>query len=190
MSIRRLNLAARQPGLAVSLLCVAAAWALASFPGQACAQTGGLSFANGKAAFAPPPGFRTLTAEQRRQMLPTADARVAVIGDIATGSTIAYALIDINLTKAQLDMFRKYMTETHTKATPALKWRVNKLDAVGGRDGIRMEFIDEQQGHHVSVFGHFDDHHAVMVTYNIAAKEWARLEPAIRESISSLRITP
>ena len=89
-----------------------------------------------------------------------------------------------------MDMFRRYLTEHFTKSNPAIKWVVNKLDTVGGRDGIRMEFSDDSQMHHISLVGHLDDDHAVMLSYNTPLKELATLEPALRSSIASLRITP
>jgi hypothetical protein len=191
MLVRHLRSITRMPpvvNLCASALVVCAI--AASFAVAAHAQTGKLTFGGGKAAFVPPPGFKTLTAAQVKQFAPTADPRAQVIGDPTRSSTIAYLLIDIKLTRAQMDMFRKYMTETFTNANPAIKWVVNKLDTVGGRDGIRMEFTDDRQMHHISLTGYVDDEHAVMITYNTPVKELATLEPALRASIDSLRITP
>lgn len=178
-------------GLVASLSGLVAACVLAaSFSSDAAAQAGRLTFANGKAAFVPPPGFKTLTADQQKQLLPTADDRMTVIGDVARGSTISYAFVDVKLTRAQMDRFRLYMTEHYTNTNPALKWVVNKLDKVGGRDGYRMEFSDDREMYHVTVLGHVDDDHAVMMGYNVPIKEWPKLEPAIRASVATLQITP
>ena len=185
------QLRARPIGFVASVLAFVTGGVLAtSFSFDAAAQTGQLSFGNGKAVFVPPAGFKTLTAEQRKQLLPTAQGPVTVIGDVARGSTIGYGVIEVKLPRAQLEMFRKYMTETYTSGGLQLKWVVNKLDMVGGRDGIRMEFTDDRQMHHISLTGYVDDEHAVMITYNTPMKELATLEPALRASIASLRITP
>src|SRR5262245_39144014 len=109
-------------------------WALAStFAIALHAQNRTLTVGAGKATFTPPPGCGALTAEQVKQLLPTADPRGQVIGDPTRGSTIAYVVTEIKLTRAQMDAFRRYLTETYTNGNPALKWIVNKLDTVGGR---------------------------------------------------------
>jgi hypothetical protein len=153
------------------------------------AETRKLTF-GGKAEFTPPHGFTTLTAEQIQKLLPTAAGQSEVIGDTTTGSTIAYRVIEIKLTRAQLDMFRKYMTEQYTSANPAIKWVANKLETVGGRDGIRMEFSDDRHIHHISLIAYVDDDHAAMLTLNTPLKALATLEPALRASIASFRIKP
>jgi hypothetical protein len=191
MSVRQRPSANRPLGLAASVLGVIALFALAaSLSIDAAAQTGPLTFGSGKAVFVPPAGFKTLTAAQRQQLLPTAHASMTVIGDVTRGSTIGYGVVEIKLPRAQLEMFRKYMTETYTSGNVGLKWVVNKLDTVGGRDGIRMEFSDDRQMHHVALFAYVDDDHVATVTYNIPIKEWAQLEKAVRTSVTSLRITP
>ena len=154
------------------------------------AQSGTLSFGAGKAAFAPPLGFGTLSAEQLKQLLPTADARAEIVGDPKRGSTAAYAVIEIKLARAQMDAFRRYLTEKYTQKDPSLKWIVNRLETVGGRDGIRMEFSDDREMHHIQLWGHVDDEHAVMISYNTPLKELPTLEKALRASMASVRITP
>ena len=192
--IRQRQSTNRPTGLVASafaVLGVVAVCAVApSFSTLAAAQVGELTFGNGKAAFAPPPGFKTLTGEQLKQLLPTMDSRAQVIGDPTRGSTIVYLLNDIKLTPAQMDMFRRNLSDTYTNANPSIKWVVNTLDTVGGRDGVRMEFSDDRQMYHISLTGYVDDQHSVMITYNIPMKELATLEPALRASIASLRITP
>jgi hypothetical protein len=153
-------------------------------------EAGRVTFAGGRAAFSPPRGFTPLTAEEIKQFLPHLDSQSSAVGDNTRSMTVVYRSVDVKLTRSQMDPFRRYLTQTFEQAGAELRWVVNRVDTVGGRDGIRLEFEDSKQVRHITLVGHVDDEHAIMMSYNIPIKDLARSEPAIRASIASLAIKP
>jgi len=149
-----------------------------------------IASADGRVSMTAPPGFTRLSSEEVQKYLPTAGPGSQVFGDSARTVTLVFQIVDIKLTRAQLDQFRKYLTQQLENGMGRLEWLISRVENVGGRDGIRLEFTDQRQLQHISLVGHIDDEHSLMFGYNVAVKDAARLDPAIRASIASIAIKP
>jgi hypothetical protein len=150
-----------------------------------------ITFVDGRVSFVAPPGFTALTAAEIAKFFPPANPPSQALGDRERTTTLTYQVVDAKVGQADLDRFRQFLTSRYEQAFRNIKWVVNEVQRMGGRDWARMESTEtrEVEQYHITLVSAFDGR-ILMFNVNMLAKDRSRVEPAVRASLASITAKP
>ena len=151
-----------------------------------------ITFGEGRVSFEAPPGFTPLSAAEIAKVFPGPTPPSEAVGDSARVTTITYQLTGAKVVPGQLDRFRKFMAGEIEKGFRNVKWTVNHVELLRGREWARMEFTTENspgpQVFHIGLFTPFDGNRTVMFMFNALARDLPRVEAPLREAVASIDV--
>jgi hypothetical protein len=180
-----------------SVLTVACIMALAgvTFLTQAVAlaqatKVNRFTLAEGRVSFVAPPDFTALTAAELAAKYRRPEPSRRAVANAKRTTTIRYEM-GMEAPTSDMEEGRKALAEGYEQLGK-LKWVVNRVSRIGGREWMQFEFTASPTGveFHNIVQVTIYDGHVLMFTCASPSAEFPSLERALRASMATITITP
>lgn len=149
------------------------------------------TLAEGHVRFVAPPGFSALTPAELAAKYRRPDPARRVVGNAKRTTTIRYEM-GMEVHSTDTEEGRKAIAEGYQQQLAKLKWIVNKVSRIKGREWMQFEFTASPTGvefHNIVQMSIYDGH-LLMFTCATPSTEFPSVEPALRASMASIAITP
>jgi hypothetical protein len=148
------------------------------------------TLADGHVSFVAPPEFTALTPAEIAAKYRRPDPTRRVVGNVRRTTTIRYEM-GLEVPSTDMQEGRKALAEGYEEQLAKLKWIVNKVSRIGGREWMQFEFTASPTGveFHNIVQVTIHDGHLLMFTCATPSTEFPSIERALRASMASITIT-
>lgn len=143
-----------------------------------------------RVSFVAPDGFTALSDAEIAIKFPNAAPPANGVGNAKRTTTIVFEFKQIPLSPEAMGKMAQALQDGMEWGVPGLRWVRRDSVSLGGQDWIWMEAtsraIDTDIHNIVLLTSH--QGRALMMNFNATREDFVKLEPALRESIHSIRI--
>jgi hypothetical protein len=148
------------------------------------------TLAAGRVSFVAPPDFTAMTSAELAAKWRRPDPSRRAVANARRTTTIRYEM-GLETPSTDMEEGRQALAEGYQQLAK-LKWLVNKISRIGGREWMQFEYTAAPTGvefHHI-VQASIYDGHLLMFTCATPSTEFPSVERALRAAMASITVTP
>jgi hypothetical protein len=149
------------------------------------------TLADGHVSFVAPPEFTALTPAEIAAKYRRPDPTRRVVGNAGRTTTIRYEM-GLEVPTTDMQEGRKALAEGYEQQLAKLKWMVNKVSRIGGREWMQFEFTASPTAvefHNIVQVAIYNGH-LLIFTCATPSTEFPSVERALRASMATITVTP